>query len=331
MTAPPATPRPPLLVRLARALGIRLAVYPLIAACVNAPALLLAPWHHLADLAVNFQAFFLAAALLSAMSFAALRRPRLTAAALAAALPPAALIIPYYVPQAARAGGGEALSLISANLFGDNADFDWFVRYALDKDPDVLLLQEYTAEADAQLSAALVDWPHRYTYVRPNHLGQAIYAKTPLFDTKTHLFVVPGFATLTAEIESGGRRIALINTHPVPPGSAEHSRARNTELAALPTLVTDMPTVLAGDLNTTMWSPHYRRLIRAGGLSDARRGFGIQPTWPVPMAPLLIPLDHVLLSKDFAVAAFERHFDRSDHAALYLRLDWVRPPSRSAL
>ena len=39
------------------------------------------------------------------------------------------------------------------------------------------------------------------------------------------------------------------------------------------------PIMVVGDLNATMWSAPYRSLIDSTGLRNARRGFGILPSW----------------------------------------------------
>jgi endonuclease/exonuclease/phosphatase (EEP) superfamily protein YafD len=60
--------------------------------------------------------------------------------------------------------------------------------------------------------------------------------------------------------------------------------------------------VLIGDLNTTMWSPYFSELVKGSGLRDARLGFGLKPTWPMPLPALFqIPIDHCLVSDDIEV------------------------------
>lgn len=59
--------------------------------------------------------------------------------------------------------------------------------------------------------------------------------------------------------------------------------------------------IIAGDLNTTMWSPYYKRLARDSGLANARKGFGILATWPSFYPFLRIPIDHYLVSPEVRV------------------------------
>src|SRR5690606_30625758 len=129
------------------------------------------------------------------------------------------------------------------------------------------------------------------------------------------------FPTLTAQIEVGGERITLVNSHPVPPGSLDAWIHRNRELGRLPELLpSEGLVVVGGDFNTTMWSPFFRDLLPANGLSEARQGYGVVPTWPVPLRPFMIPLDHILISSEISVESFATHRDHSDHAMLFVQL-----------
>ncbi|NEP46367.1 MAG: hypothetical protein F6K35_47090 [Okeania sp. SIO2H7] len=64
------------------------------------------------------------------------------------------------------------------------------------------------------------------------------------------------------------------------------------------------PIIVAGDLNVTPWSPHYRDLMMRSGLKDARRGFGLLPSQSsfMPQVPIFaIPIDHSFVSNDVQV------------------------------
>ena len=95
----------------------------------------------------------------------------------------------------------------------------------------------------------------------------------------------------------------------------------------------DMPVIVTGDFNLTPWSPRFRAAWRASGLTFAG-DYRLWPkTWPAHAVPWKylpavliggIPIDHVLVSRHFAVAAIRRGpYIGSDHypvlADLYLR------------
>ena len=108
----------------------------------------------------------------------------------------------------------------------------------------------------------------------------------------------------------------MLVTHPPPPISARHYRARNAQLNDLTGILHafDGPWIVAGDFNATPWSADYRRFEGQTGLRNVRRGFGLLPTWPSQLLALGIPIDHVLVSPDFAVTEAKTGPDiGSDH------------------
>ena len=79
-----------------------------------------------------------------------------------------------------------------------------------------------------------------------------------------------------------------------------------------------------GDLNISMWAHHYARFEEVSGLSNARRGFGVAPTWPVWLFPGLIPIDHVLVSEQVVVTDFRTGPSiGSDHLPIVVRFTFA--------
>ena len=77
-----------------------------------------------------------------------------------------------------------------------------------------------------------------------------------------------------------------------------------------------LPLVWVGDLNTTTWSRNLALVAETGGLRNARQGFGLGPSWmyPLPLWPLALPIDHVLIKNDVGVRAFRLGgYTGSDH------------------
>ena len=88
-----------------------------------------------------------------------------------------------------------------------------------------------------------------------------------------------------------------MGTHPLPP-IGRNAAIRNEQLSAVADWVAGMhgPVVVAGDLNTTPWSPYFREFLKRSGMRDSRRGFGVQATWPDNLGSAGIPIDHALVS-----------------------------------
>jgi len=106
-----------------------------------------------------------------------------------------------------------------------------------------------------------------------------------------------------AFIQVGRKRMAFLGTHPLPPANRDYAHHRNNQLEQIPASLEHIrdPVLLMGDLNTTPWSYVFKDLLRRTGLHNSLIGRGIQPSWPAPYPPLLIPLDHVLTSRDIII------------------------------
>jgi len=119
----------------------------------------------------------------------------------------------------------------------------------------------------------------------------------------------------------------LIATHPIPPISDLYYSARNDQLLDTANSIVKQSgaKILVGDLNVSMWSSDYRTFEDISGLSNARQGFGILPTWPSNFPFLMIPIDHVLASEHFVINNFTLGDDiGSDHLPIIVELSLIK-------
>ena len=135
--------------------------------------------------------------------------------------------------------------------------------------------------------------------------------------------------SVVAEMETPHGRCTVIATHPVPAICREYAAWRDGQLAELPGVVrrATSPVVLLGDLNSTPWGAHFRKLVHDSALRDSAQGRGVHPTWPAIDPLLRIPIDHCLLSP--AIGLVDRQVGPdigSDHYPLIV--DFVLPATR---
>lgn len=122
-------------------------------------------------------------------------------------------------------------------------------------------------------------------------------AETLTLDSSTHI-------AIRARVNVAGTPVSVLSLHPPTPVRTDKFNNRNQQFTRAASLLrtTSGPRFLIGDLNTTMWSPYFADLLRESGLRDARRGFGLMPSWPVPLPAFLqLPIDHCLVSNDIVV------------------------------
>ncbi len=121
---------------------------------------------------------------------------------------------------------------------------------------------------------------------------------------------------IIARLEIDGRPFHIIAAHVLAPTKKSYFDLRNKHLRDLAQTARALegPVMLIGDLNITPWSPYFEDLIRESHLLDGRKGFGLQPTWPVQLAFMGIPIDHCLVSPSVAIQQWSRGPDiGSDH------------------
>ena len=205
--------------------------------------------------------------------------------------------------------------VISANLWIHNANPERILKFIREEQPDLAVFMEINNAMGEELETLSDILPYSSNQLTTYRLGTAIYSKTPLSNVQLQMFNTRSASNMTASVEAGGQTISVVAIHPFPPVSSELFLDRNRAFAAVGDYIKSQsnPVILAGDFNTTMWSPYYRRLARITGLKNSRYGFGILPTWPSDLAYLRlpqlnaltklaqIPIDHCLASPSLKV------------------------------
>lgn len=275
------------------------------------------------ELFCHFRLQYFVVALLLAIVFAMLRNWPWAAALLLLTVFNSTFIVSWYLPVANAVAGTEQLKLFHANVYSGNRNYTQLIKAVDAEDPDIVLIQEVTQEWVAGTQALLKDYPYAYLEPRDGSFGIAVYSRIP-FDSVSHIDSPPlDHPTIVARITRGGKPLTIISSHPTVPLGRFRFEARNEQLESLLQLVTDAsgPVVLTGDFNVSVWAHRYRWLVASTGLRDARRGFGLLPTWPTMFPVAMIPIDHVLVSDDIEVLNLKTgHRLGSDHLPLVVTL-----------
>jgi endonuclease/exonuclease/phosphatase (EEP) superfamily protein YafD len=292
-------------------------------------AALLAPIGWPFELFAHFRWQLGAAAAALLVASLVLRRPWMMALALASLV---AQGLPAILPgRTASANavtptcGGPALRIVSANVRFTNEMHAPFVDYLSRSDADVIALQEVTPEWDAALAPLYDRYPHRRVLPRTDPYGMALLSRWPLGQgAGTADFAGDGLPSLVATLKLADERevrVIAMHTHwPITRG-LQQQRDRSLHAAAQLAAADPVPTVLAGDLNLTPYAPAFARLLDESGLRDALEDVAWRPTWHAGFWPLALPIDHMLVSRDACVVAYEIGPDvGSDHQPLAVTL-----------
>jgi endonuclease/exonuclease/phosphatase (EEP) superfamily protein YafD len=257
---------------------------------------------HYVELFSHFRLQYLSVAIVLLVVFGFRRAPLYIVTALAAVAINASFLVPWY--QAAQATpGGVQLKFVYANLLSTNDEFDRLLELLDEEQPDLVFLQEFSPHWQTATAALKAAFPVSYARPRDDNFGIAMFSRLPL-GSVSHVDSPPlGYPTLIATTIVGGKNVKLISSHPTNPLGYDHFAARNEQIRSLIDLVQDAdgPVILLGDLNATVWDRYYRQFETQTGLRNARRGFGILPTWPTFFPIAMIPIDHVLVSEEISV------------------------------
>lgn len=220
-----------------------------------------------------------------------------------------------------RTASGNVLRVMSANLQASNSSHELLIGYVREVDPDILVVQEMTQEWYAKLSSELAEMPHYAGKPQPNPFGIGVFSKLEFESAKVIAFSRKGNPSIKITVINGGKEIVVIGTHSLPPITANLLQMRNEHLQNISEHIAKLTqsVILVGDLNTTPWSAAFKKLIDKSRLRDSRRGFGIHPTWPAKLLPVMIPIDHILVSEsvDVVLRQVSGHIG-SDHRSVWV-------------
>ncbi|MBV9925621.1 MAG: endonuclease/exonuclease/phosphatase family protein [Acidobacteria bacterium] len=288
--------------------------------------------HQYLELATHFRLQYALAASACLILLLAFHSWKLAPLALACAVLNWAFILPFYAaPRHAKPSGGIRLRLMHANVLGGNRDYAALASVVERERPDILLLQEFTGAWEENLRGLEAQYPYSKLAPRQGGSGMALFSRHPLEAAEVLALDNTSHLALFAKVNVGGVTLSVLALHPPTPMRPDkfENRNRQFERAASIMRETQGPKLLVGDLNTTMWSPYFRDLVRDSGLDNARQGFALIPSWPVPLpAPLQIPIDHCLVSGDLSVEAIRTGGRTgSDHRPLIVDLSFQGPPA----
>jgi endonuclease/exonuclease/phosphatase (EEP) superfamily protein YafD len=238
-----------------------------------------------------------------------------------AAWPLAPYLLPPDVIRAAPVDGA-GLTVMSINVEQSNSRYRAFHALVRTHSPDVLVLTEITRRWVRALEPLFEAYPHQLLEPRRNGgEGIAVLSRVPVKRAR----IVPLLSMPAADLvlDVGGRDVRLFGVHLRSPPGAPSLDERNRQIDALGSLVTadSGARIVAGDFNSTPFSPYLADWLRKTGLEDAARGRGYVYTWPAFLPILGIPIDHFFLSEDFQVLEFRRlPAFGSDHYPILVRL-----------
>ena len=287
----------------------RLAILVIVATTLTTLGSLCARAGWLLELLSHFPVQYLVAQVIAVVACLGFRLWPWAGVALLAAVPNVMAIAPYLPGIGTAAASPVAVEasvkLVAVNLLYSQEDPTLARAYLQQQSVDVVVLSEFTPRWRQKLKGLEQTYPHFALRDRWNQWGIAVYSKYPFEYVEDLDLGDDQSSHLCIRLALPGGRAEVYALHLASPPTPRQARQRNTQLRRLAARIAAadpaLPKIVVGDFNSTPFSPFFHDLLRATGLRDGRRPFGLHYTWPALPIPLWIAIDHCLVSDNVVV------------------------------
>jgi endonuclease/exonuclease/phosphatase (EEP) superfamily protein YafD len=150
-------------------------------------------------------------------------------------------------------------------------------------------------------------------------VGLTLYSRRTLVSPEVRYLVEDHVPSIKMGVRlPSGAAFDFYGLHPKPPLMRSSAKGDTEVLRASREIqASKYPAVLAGDLNDVPWGYTNQRFLEVSGMVDPRVGRAFEATFEAGTPFFRWPIDHVYVTPDFGVLAFERLRDvGSDHFPL---------------
>lgn len=241
---------------------------------------------------------------------------------------------PVEVKSAVAENPDNTISIMAANVLTTNKNAAGLLREVREYQPDILVTLETNARWQNQLDVLGDDYPYSIKCPLENLYGMHVYSRLALEDSAIQFLIEPEIPSMHALVQlRSGKKVRVHFLHPAPPSPTENeeSAERDAELLVVAKSVakTDMPVIVAGDLNDVAWSATTRLFRKVSGLLDPRVGRGMFNSFHADYRLIRWPLDHLFHSDHFTLKDIRRlPAFGSDHFPMLITL--VYSPTQGA-
>jgi endonuclease/exonuclease/phosphatase (EEP) superfamily protein YafD len=232
----------------------------------------------------------------------------------------AMVVLPWYFQNTQVVLQAYDLKLLLYNVNIVNKNYSALLELVATEKPTILIIQEGNRYWVKRLKAL---FPYQLVPPKSRFFGISIFSQLPFEQTQVLLLGSQLLESLHIKVKINEKMISIVTTHPFPPIRQSVFEQRNEQLFAVKSYLQSLPSpkILIGDLNLSMWSPFYVKLLENTELVNARQGFGLLPSWPTFLPIFMIPIDHCLVSSDLQVVNIKTgHPIGSDHLPLIVEV-----------
>jgi len=216
------------------------------------------------------------------------------------------------------------------NVYTRNRAFNITIDEINLNKPDILIMQEVDSKWLENLSQ--IKNEYQYSIEEPmeadeGNFGIALYSKYPIEDYKIEEWSDYAIPVINALIKKDNKLIRIYAVHTLPPLKKEYYEARNQMFENIQNINTqDTSLIIAGDFNSTAFSPSYKKYIKSKALNDAQtiKGNIFEGSWNAyHPAFLRITVEHILSTNDLMPLQYKLgNKIYSDHFPVFVKLGY---------
>lgn len=204
----------------------------------------------------------------------------------------------------------EELGILQFNIGSRNNRLEEFYSWLNSHKqlPDIVILIEATSKLEPIVDRMKKSyWPNAITEYQEDNYGLAVLSNNTDNVLSVEKVGDPYLPSVAIRGFTRDYRIpySILVAHPPPPVTRTLAEARNRQFDAFIEWLNNEEAsnkIIAGDLNVTIWSPEFNKMLQNSAVSNAQAGFGYGGTFPAWLPSILgIPIDHTLVSPDIAV------------------------------
>ncbi len=219
----------------------------------------------------------------------------------------------------------DSVSILSANVYQFNNDYDRFIELINQQKPDIVLTMESNQAWENALKVLEKDYPYTCKVPLENTYGIHLYTKLKMDKCQVHYFVANDIPSIEAQLRTReGYKFTFFGVHPPPPSPTEEetSKERDGELLCVAKKIRKdrKTTVVVGDFNNVAWAKSAVLFRKTSETVDPRIGRGLISTFHAKYWFMRFPIDQLYHTPDVFIQDLTVLPDfGSDHLPLFCK------------
>jgi endonuclease/exonuclease/phosphatase (EEP) superfamily protein YafD len=219
----------------------------------------------------------------------------------------------------------QRVTIISANVFQDNKQYDAFLELIDKHNPDIILTMESDKNWEKALEVLELNYKYNIKVSQDNTYGMHLYSKLKILNHSVHYFVADDLPSIEAKITTHDNYdFTFFAVHPPPPSPTEEENAkeRDGELLSIAKKIKENADtcVVLGDFNNVAWAKSSILFRKTSETIDGRIGRGFISTFHTKYWFLRFPIDLMFHTSDVFVEDLKSlEYFGSDHFPIYAK------------